>query len=87
MLTQSCWLCCAGAQVQAWRCVHNVLQAHAAAVKAFRALMPDGRISINLNCDWAQPFSASGADAVSPLYRSPVVKMLVFRPRPHFILS
>jgi len=65
--------------------VHNVLQAHAAAVKAFRTLMPGGKISINLNCDWAQPFSSSGADAVSPLFCSAVVMMLVLRPRSQFM--
>ena len=54
-------------QVQAWNCVHNVLQAHAAAVKQFRALVPNGKISINLNCDWAQPLTGSPSDAVVSL--------------------
>ncbi|KAK9917352.1 hypothetical protein WJX75_003452 [Coccomyxa subellipsoidea] len=50
-------------KVQAWNCVHNVLQAHAAAVKQFRALVPGGKISINLNCDWAQPLTGAPSDA------------------------
>ncbi|EIE27639.1 beta-glucosidase [Coccomyxa subellipsoidea C-169] len=49
-------------KVQAWNCVHNVLKAHAAAVKQFRALVPNGKISMNLNCDWAQPLTASPPD-------------------------
>ncbi|CAL8463585.1 g3119 [Coccomyxa elongata] len=50
-------------KAQAWNCVYNVLQAHAAAVKQFRALMPGAKISMNLNCDWGQPLSGSQADA------------------------
>ena len=45
--------------------MHNVLQAHAAAVKQFRALVPGGKISINLNCDWAQPLTGAPSDAVT----------------------
>ena len=28
--------------------------------------MPDGKISINLNCDWGEPYSNSAADKVLP---------------------
>ena len=34
----------------------NVLKAHAAAVKEFRAIVPGGKISMNLNSDWYLPF-------------------------------
>lgn len=55
-------------QRQAYNCVHNVLQAHAAAVQEFRAIVPDGKISINLNSDWGEPYSASSpADKVCVL--------------------
>ena len=52
-------------QKQAYNCVHNVLQAHAAAVQVFRAIVPAGKISINLNSDWGEPYSKSSpADKV-----------------------
>ena len=52
-------------QKQAYNCVHNVLQAHAAAVQEFRAIVPGGKISINLNSDWGEPYSESSpADKV-----------------------
>lgn len=44
---------------------HNVLNAHAAAVARFRKVQIDGKISINLNSDWAEPFSDSQEDQVS----------------------
>ncbi|CAK0738170.1 hypothetical protein CVIRNUC_001004 [Coccomyxa viridis] len=47
---------------QAYNCVYNVLQAHAAAVQEFRSAVPDGKISINLNSDWGEPYSSSAAD-------------------------
>lgn len=47
-----------------WLCSHNVLLAHAAAVQHFRRLVPDGKISINLNCEWAEPFTSSYVDKV-----------------------
>ena len=43
---------------------HNVLRAHAAAVAEFRRLVPGGRISMNLNGDWAEPYTQSDADKV-----------------------
>jgi len=53
-------------QRQAYNCVHNVLQAHAAAVQEFRTVVPDGKISINLNSDWGEPSNKnSEADKVS----------------------
>ena len=52
-------------QGQAWNCSYNVLKAHAAAVKVFRAAVPTGRISMCLNSEWAQPLTNSTADAVS----------------------
>jgi beta-glucosidase/6-phospho-beta-glucosidase/beta-galactosidase len=52
------------AQAAAYSCVHNVLRAHAAAVQRFRALVPAGKISINLNCDFGTPYSSSQADQV-----------------------
>ena len=52
-------------QAAAYACVHNVLAAHAAAVARFRELVPHGRISINLNCDFGTPYNgASAADQV-----------------------
>ena len=54
-------------QRQAYNCVFNVLQAHAAAVQEFRSVVPDGRISINLNSDWGEPYNpSSDADKVRP---------------------
>ena len=45
--------------------MHNVLAAHAAAVARFRELVPHGRISINLNCDFGTPYNGgSAADQV-----------------------
>ena len=43
---------------------HSVLNAHAAAVKEFRRLLPRGRISLNLNSDWAEPLTSSKKDQV-----------------------
>ena len=43
---------------------HNVLRAHAAAVAEFRRLVPGGRISMNINGDWAEPYTSSAADEV-----------------------
>ena len=43
---------------------HNVLRAHAAAVAEFRRLVPGGRISMNLNGDWAEPYTQSDDDKV-----------------------
>ena len=43
---------------------HNVLRAHAAAVAEFRLLVPGGRISMNINGDWAEPYTQSDADKV-----------------------
>ena len=50
-----------------WLVSHHVLLAHAAAVAAFRgpAGVPGGLISINLNAEWAEPASASPADAAA----------------------
>ncbi|BDA42215.1 beta-glucosidase 1A [Coccomyxa sp. Obi] len=48
---------------QAWNCSYNVLRAHAAAVKEFRAAVPGGRISMCLNSEWGQPLTNSTADA------------------------
>eukprot|EP00884_Botryococcus_braunii_P008097 jgi/Botrbrau1/17289/Bobra.0015s0046.1 len=45
-----------------WVCTYHVLLAHAAAVKAFRALVPGGKISMNINGDWSEPYSTSAAD-------------------------
>ena len=53
-------------QRQAYNCAHNVLQAHAAAVQEFRRIVPGGKISINLNSDWGEPYSQSSpADKVA----------------------
>ena len=43
---------------------HNVLRAHAAAVAEFRRLVPGGRISMNINGDWAEPYTDFEADKV-----------------------
>ncbi|BDA42216.1 beta-glucosidase 1B [Coccomyxa sp. Obi] len=48
--------------VPPWNCTYNVLQAHAAAVKLFRALVPTGKIGITLNGDWGEPLTNSTAD-------------------------
>ncbi|BDA49688.1 beta-glucosidase 6 [Coccomyxa sp. Obi] len=45
-----------------WVVTHNVLLAHAAAVEHFRALMPHGNISINLNAEWSEPLTSSVLD-------------------------
>ena len=47
-----------------WIVTHNVLNAHAAAVARFRKTQIDGKISINLNSDWSEPFSESSEDKV-----------------------
>ncbi|CAL8468095.1 g7634 [Coccomyxa elongata] len=47
---------------QAWNCSYNVLRAHAAVVKEFRALVPGGRICMCLNSEWAVPLTNSTAD-------------------------
>ncbi len=47
-----------------WVVTHNVLLAHAAAVERFRALVPQGNISINLNAEWSEPMTSSVADKV-----------------------
>eukprot|EP00884_Botryococcus_braunii_P006572 jgi/Botrbrau1/15916/Bobra.40_1s0097.2 len=47
---------------EAMLATHNVLNAHAAAVKIFRRLVPGGKISMNLNCEWANPYSDSPED-------------------------
>ena len=47
-----------------WIVTHNVLNAHAAAVARFRRIQLGGKISINLNSDWSEPFSDSQDDKV-----------------------
>jgi hypothetical protein len=47
-----------------WVCTYHVLLAHAAAVKAFRTLVPGGKISMNINGDWSEPYTSSPADQV-----------------------
>jgi hypothetical protein len=49
-----------------------VLRAHAAAVAEFRRLVPGGRISMNINGDWAEPYTQSEADKV----QQPVTRVL-----------
>ena len=51
--------------VEPWVVSHHVLLAHAAAVKHFRALVPKGRISININAEWAEPLTDSPADVAA----------------------
>jgi beta-glucosidase/6-phospho-beta-glucosidase/beta-galactosidase len=46
-----------------WLVSHRVLLAHAEAVKRFRARVPGGLISLNLNAEWAEPASSSPEDA------------------------
>ncbi|KAK9827612.1 hypothetical protein WJX81_006199 [Elliptochloris bilobata] len=46
----------------AWNCAYHVLLAHAAAVKKFRAAVPGGKIGMNINSDWSEPFSSSSQD-------------------------
>ena len=47
-----------------WRVGHHVLLAHAAAVQRFRHLVPNGRISLNANTDYAEPLTDSQEDKV-----------------------
>ncbi len=51
-----------GAKGQVWQCTGNVLRAHAAAVAAFRQLVPGGRIAMALNSDWTEPLTSSAED-------------------------
>ena len=53
-----------GGKGQVWQCVGNVLRSHAAAVAAFRQQVPEGKISMALNSDWAEPLTSSPADKV-----------------------
>jgi len=48
---------------QTWQCVHHVLEGHAAAAKAFRVTVPDGKLSMNLDGEWGEPLTDSKADA------------------------
>ncbi|KAK9804869.1 hypothetical protein WJX72_009269 [[Myrmecia] bisecta] len=48
-------------EVEPWTCTHNVLLAHASAVARFRKTVPDGRISMNLNAEWAEPLNPKSA--------------------------
>eukprot|EP00741_Cyanophora_paradoxa_P024488 tig00022075_g23644.t1 len=58
--------CPAGnSSTEPWLCGHGVLLAHAAAARELRALVPDGKVSMNLNLDWSEPFSNSSADAAA----------------------
>ena len=53
-------------ETEPWLVSHHVLLAHAKAVEAFRTrATPGGRISINLNAEWAEPASTSPADAAA----------------------
>lgn len=36
-------------------CARNVALAHAKAARHFRELVPDGQLSVNINCDWLVP--------------------------------
>ena len=60
----------AGAQDQqgelgyVWECTNNVLRAHAAAVREFRRIVPNGKIGMNLAIQWAEPRSDSEEDRV-----------------------
>ena len=60
----------APAQTIAWNCAYHVLLAHAAAVKRFRAAVPGGKISMNINSDWSEPYSSSAQDQVHPVHVS-----------------
>lgn len=58
--------CAAGdSAVEPWVVSHHVLLAHAAAVKHFRRLVPTGRISININAEWAEPLTDAPEDAAA----------------------
>jgi Glycosyl hydrolase family 1 len=47
--------------LEPFRCVRNVLLAHAAAVKQFRKRVRGGKISMNLDGDWSEPYDPSSA--------------------------
>ena len=47
-----------------WHVGHNVLLAHAAAVKRFRQTVSDGKIGIVANSDFFEPLTSSAADKV-----------------------
>ena len=63
------------AQTIAWKCAYHVLLAHAAAVKRFRSAVPGGKISMNINSDWGEPYSSSAQDKVgfSPKRQNPPI--------------
>ena len=48
--------------IEQYKCAHNVLLSHSAAVKLFRNKSYDGKIGITLNIDWAEPASSSKQD-------------------------
>ena len=54
-------------QLAAWNCAYYVLLAHAAAVGEFRssAAGQGGRISMNINMEWGEPWSSDPADKAS----------------------
>lgn len=47
---------------QTWQCVQHVLEGHAKAAKAFRASVPGGKLSMNLDGEWGEPLTDSPAD-------------------------
>jgi len=54
-----------GLKGQGWAAAKNAVLAHAAAASEFRALVPHGRLSVNINGDWAQPWSSDADDVVA----------------------
>lgn len=60
-------ICEEGSESEPWTVSYNVLNAHAAAVASFRRILPDGKISLNINPTWSEPFTSSPEDAVNHL--------------------
>lgn len=54
-----------GLKGQGWAAAKNAMLAHAAAAAEFRSLVPGGRLSVNVNGDWAQPWSPAAADVAA----------------------
>lgn len=54
-----------GLQGAGWAAARHALLAHAAAAAEFKALVPGGSLSVNVNGDWAEPWSRDAADVAA----------------------
>lgn len=62
-----------GEQGYVWDCTNNVLRAHASAVREFRRIVPNGKISMNLAVQWSEPRSDSEEDRVRAWHCNSVI--------------